>query len=106
MAVHGDGRLRTISPARAGESNHAVVLVGWDDLRGAWKVRNSWKNWGESGYGWVDYLPDGEGCPVLWVAAQTRSFQRFANNPRKAGPSQGWSAPARVIRRRRYDSNT
>lgn len=73
MAVRGDGRSRTIAPARAGESNHAVVLVGWDDARGAWKVRNSWKNWGESGYGWVAYLPEGEGCPVLWVAAQMRS---------------------------------
>lgn len=99
MAVHGDGRLRTISPARAGESNHAVVLVGWDDLRGAWKVRNSWKNWGESGYGWVDYLPDGEGCPVLWVAAQTRSFHpREPKLPPACETLLATAAPLRACR--------
>ncbi len=39
-----------------GRSNHAVVLVGWDDSRNAWRMRNSWgSSWGESGYMWIGY---------------------------------------------------
>ena len=36
--------------------NHAMTLVGWDDSRKAFKIANSWgENWGDQGYGWVDY---------------------------------------------------
>jgi len=39
-----------------GWANHAVVLCGWDDAKGAWRVKNSWgSGWGEDGYGWVKY---------------------------------------------------
>lgn len=37
--------------------NHAVVLVGWDDVEGCWVLRNSWgTTWGEkSGYMRIKY---------------------------------------------------
>ena len=36
--------------------NHAIVLVGWDDVNQAWILRNSWgPNWGESGYMRIRY---------------------------------------------------
>ncbi len=36
--------------------NHAIVLVGWDDSLGAWRLRNSWgDDWGEDGYMWIAY---------------------------------------------------
>jgi C1A family cysteine protease len=36
--------------------NHAIVLVGWDDAKGAWRLRNSWgPDWGEDGYMWIAY---------------------------------------------------
>jgi hypothetical protein len=35
---------------------HAMVLVGYDDARHAFKLINSWgRSWGDGGYGWVDY---------------------------------------------------
>ncbi len=52
----------------AWETDHVVVIVGWDDdfpanqfshkasRKGAWLVQNSWgKNWGEEGYFWMSY---------------------------------------------------
>jgi len=46
-----------------GESvgGHAMLVVGYDDEKHAFKLINSWgKNWGDKGYGWVDYdlFPD------------------------------------------------
>ncbi len=41
-----------------GESigGHAMLVVGYDDEKHAFKIINSWgKNWGDSGYGWIDY---------------------------------------------------
>ena len=40
-------------PQRGG---HAVVIVGYDDRRSAFKIANSWgTDWGIGGYGWIDY---------------------------------------------------
>ncbi len=35
---------------------HAMLVVGYDDQRGAFKIFNSWgRRWGDQGFGWVDY---------------------------------------------------
>ena len=35
---------------------HAMVVVGYDDNKNAFHVINSWsRNWGDNGYGWIDY---------------------------------------------------
>lgn len=35
---------------------HAMLIVGYDDARQAFKVRNSWStDWGENGYVWIGY---------------------------------------------------
>lgn len=37
-------------------SGHAMLMVGYDDNRKAFKIMNSWgSDWGEKGYVWVDY---------------------------------------------------
>lgn len=35
---------------------HAVALVGFDDIKKAWLIKNSWgEDWGERGYAWIAY---------------------------------------------------
>ena len=48
---------------------HAMVICGWNQKLGAFKVRNSWGNWfGEAGYCWMsaDYITWSE-TSGLWV---------------------------------------
>jgi TolA-binding protein len=59
--------------------NHAVVLVGWDDSRNAWLLRNSWgTNWGEDGYMWIDYGSNSVGAYSAW--AMVREDANAKNN--------------------------
>ncbi|MCP1380839.1 C1 family peptidase [Runella salmonicolor] len=51
--------------------NHAVVIVGWDNNKGAWLVRNSWgTGWGNDGYAWVKYRHNGIGFNSVWVSGK------------------------------------
>ncbi len=55
---------------------HAVVLVGWDDDRGAWLMKNSWgEDWGESGYCWIAYGSNRIGRHTAWVKAASRFYK-------------------------------
>lgn len=55
----------------AGQTNHAVTLVGWDDKRGAWLMRNSWgKWWGEDGYMWIKYGSNSIGRSAAWAVVE------------------------------------
>ncbi|MEN8223321.1 MAG: C1 family peptidase [Acidobacteriota bacterium] len=46
---------------RVNFSNHAIILCGWDDAKGAWLLKNSWgTGWGENGYMWISY-----GCNIV-----------------------------------------
>ena len=48
------GVYRYTSGSRLG--GHAVTLVGYDDAKQAFKVKNSWgTGWGENGYFWIGY---------------------------------------------------
>ena len=52
----------------SGSTNHAIVIVGWDDARGAWHLRNSWgANWGEDGYMWIKYGSNSVGRNAIWA---------------------------------------
>ncbi len=59
-------------------SNHAVLIVGWDDGKGAWIVKNSWgTRWGskadygsEKGYFYAKYKKGRAGGTVMWVQAK------------------------------------
>ena len=48
--------------------NHVLMLVGWDDSKQAWLVKNSWsENWGENGFGWVKYGSNNVGLFAAWI---------------------------------------
>jgi len=51
------------------EPNHAIVLVGWDDARGAWLLKNSWgAGWGINGFMWIKYGANSVGTSPAWAA--------------------------------------
>jgi len=51
--------------------NHAIVLIGWDDAKQAWLLRNSWgSNWGDGGYAWIGYHTNNIGYGAIWVLSQ------------------------------------
>ncbi len=55
--------------------NHVVLIIGWDDTKGekgAWLIKNSWgKDWGEQGFGWVEYGSNNIGLYSAWVDVVT-----------------------------------
>ena len=60
-------------------SNHAILIIGWDDSKSAWLIKNSWGatnlgtvDWGENGYGWVHYGTNNIGRKAAWVLAKPR----------------------------------
>ncbi len=48
---------------------HAMLLVGYDDARGAYRLQNSWgSKWGDNGYAWVS---------TTWFAQATQGGVAF-----------------------------
>jgi hypothetical protein len=62
-------------------TNHVVTIVGWDDSKNAWLIRNSWGNelgkWGMRGYGWVGYDSNNIGYDACWVDARPLCSKRI-----------------------------
>jgi cathepsin L len=56
--------------------NHGVTLVGWDNKKGAWHIKNSWTpSWGEKGYMWIAYDHNAIGYGAAWVQAKNKNFR-------------------------------
>jgi cathepsin L len=67
QAYTGPGVLTEIT---APGINHTISIVGWDDGRNAWLVKNSWgTGWGLNGYAWVQYGRYNIGAQSAWVDA-------------------------------------
>ena len=61
--------------SNAGKLNHAVLIVGWSDQLGAWRIKNSWgTNWGEEGYMWIDYNTNRIGAWAAWVVTNRECY--------------------------------
>jgi cathepsin L len=58
-----------------GGINHAVTIIGWDDSKQAWLVKNSWgTGWGMSGYFWIHYGSNNIGYAAAWVQAPSNKY--------------------------------
>ncbi|MBP7737783.1 MAG: hypothetical protein KA369_17505 [Spirochaetes bacterium] len=52
--------------------NHAITIVGWDDNKGAYLVKNSWgPQWGDNGYVWIKYGCNNIGYGAAWVVVSS-----------------------------------
>jgi cathepsin L len=62
--------------AYGGNTNHAIIIIGWDDDKGAWLIKNSWgTGWGDAGYGWVRYDSSGIGRWAQWILAKSALYK-------------------------------
>jgi hypothetical protein len=70
----------SVCPGDTFQTNHQIILVGWDDNGGYWIMRNSWgSGWGESGYMRIAYNTSrvGEGTSwVTWAGATPAPFSK------------------------------
>ncbi|HEO71365.1 MAG TPA: hypothetical protein ENN80_08880, partial [Candidatus Hydrogenedentes bacterium] len=77
-------------------TNHAVLLVGWDDALGAegvWILRNSWSaEWGMSGYMYIEYGCSRVGDEAVYVvyngadALEVAPVRSFVSRGPEGGP--------------------
>lgn len=63
--------------------NHDVLIVGWDNKRDAWLIKNSWGTnaWGENGYMWIRYRSNYIGFGAAWVDAVKLPAPTQAEDP-------------------------
>jgi len=56
------------------DGNHAIVIVGYDNHKNAFKIVNSWgTNWGNKGYLWIDYEVFKNICFVAYVTTDAKN---------------------------------
>ncbi len=56
-----------VDPNRSAQTNHAINLVGWDDSKQAWLLKNSWgPYWGINGFMWIRYGTAQVGTAPAW----------------------------------------
>jgi cathepsin L len=66
-SFHGD---TFDQPGASAAPTHALAIVGWDDSRQAWLVKNSrGQGWGTNGYMWIRYTTNGIGQTAYSVEA-------------------------------------
>ncbi len=54
-----------------GDVGHVVLLIGWDDDKQAWLIKNSWgEEWGEKGFAWIKYGSNNIGAFAAWIDAR------------------------------------
>ena len=57
--------------------NHVLVLIGWDDSKRAWLIKNSWGvEWGEQGFGWIEYGSNSIGKFAAWIQPSPSTRQQ------------------------------
>ncbi len=61
--------------------NHVVLLIGWDDEKEAWLVKNSYgEEWGEKGFAWIKYGSNNIGLFAAWIDSDS-DYSTFKSSP-------------------------
>ncbi|MEA2929923.1 MAG: hypothetical protein QOG38_2351 [Hyphomicrobiales bacterium] len=56
-------------------TNHAILVIGWDNAKKAWLIKNSWgTGWGDGGYGWVHFGSNNIGRFPVWAQAAQKKL--------------------------------
>jgi cathepsin L len=71
--IAADDAFQNIQPgtvfkgSAATQVDHDIILIGWDDSKGAWLLRNSWSTvWADKGYCWIAYGANAVGTEAVW----------------------------------------
>jgi len=76
MLAYGGG---VFNDHEEGPPTHALAIIGWDDEKGAWLVRNSWgTQWGMNGYMWIKYRVNSIGAEASWIRAAWSPGEMYA----------------------------
>ncbi len=72
VAIAADGDFMNVRPGEVFDGNdrginHEVILVGWDDSKSAWILRNSWGDWCDNGYCLIKYGANSVGTSAAWT---------------------------------------
>jgi len=63
------------------DGGHLVLIIGWDNAKGAWLIKNSYgADWGEGGFGWIKYGSNNIGQWSAWVAADPKEEERISKD--------------------------
>ncbi len=76
--------------------DHVVVIVGWNDAKQAWAIKNSWGDvWGTAGFGYIEYTANNIGYGATYVIPVNATAGQAAG----AAPATGSrSVPRRALR--------
>jgi len=62
------------------DGGHMVLIIGWDDAKGAWLIKNSYDtDWGEGGFGWIKYGSNNIGQFSAWIFADPNEKLIYRN---------------------------
>jgi C1A family cysteine protease len=82
---YGGGTYHYTSGNYAG--NHFVLVVGWDDSKNAFHVKNSWgTSWGESGFFWMAYSEFGNNSTTQFARGAMYFGNAVHTNPQPPTP--------------------
>ncbi len=66
------------------DGSHFVIIIGWDDEKGAWLVKNSYgEDWGEKGFGWIKYRSNNIGQWAAFVVPDPKEEERIINKSKE-----------------------
>jgi len=83
--------LGNVTPA----GGHAMVVVGYDDRAGAFRLFNSWgQNWGDKGYIWVKYEHFAQFCKYAYIIQLSNTQSGMQAGSQASAGNQAGNATA------------